>query len=1266
MRKLLFLFLTILPLLANAQVENALFPRHNELKMHKDIEKQPNPRRITTSDESNTTRRSANRARRTSGDEPYTVYEDGVLTFYCDGERDSRSGTTYDIPEAKGSSYETPGWYYRRKSIELVIFDSSFANARPTSTGCWFYKCSSLTEIKGIRYLNTSDVVTMDCMFCECSSLTSLDVSRFNTSEVKYMGWMFWECYNLTSLDVSGFDTSNVIEMCGMFGCDDPHASSWTDLDVSGFNTCNVTTMKWMFWNCVNLTSLDVSGFDTRNVTDMRGMFGNWIGQSNLTKLDVSGFKTSKVTDMATMFQCCSNLSIIDVSGFDTSNVKDMNWMFWDCSSLTSIELSHFDTSNVTDMVSMFGYCSGLIKLDLSHFNTSKVKHMGWMFRVCVSLEELDISNFDTSNVEDDLEDEEISNVDDLIEEEKSALRGMFSDCLNLKKLVISNFTTSKVKNMSYMFNNCSDLTSLDISHFDTSNVSDMSSMFYDCSCLSNLDVSHFNTSNVTDMNRMFSGCRSLTSLDLSHFNTSNVTDMSFMFYDCSNLSTIFVGETWNLENVNDTRCMFDRCPSLVGGMGTTYDENHTDGEYAHVDGGTNDSGYLTYKEPTQDTPQINLTIKDWDGIMTAFFNSIPNDLGYRLNERSSSGAMRKVYEIKRSHYPNTIMVSDYPPADGTYTYYVSAAYIDSNGEKKGTKSNEVTLTFNSNPTVEEEPKFGSIVGRVAFSNVSNFELAPQVNIDVIFSDNNSKVRVESNGTFHRDGIPLGETITLKIDDDDFYTYKPVTVVVSKETQNKVQVIEATARKDVDVSVISNSYDLRIDNFQNAAPDYFEMDVVNTKDILWSGTIDLIAFKSKDAGDVEKLMDSGVSFSRSQPFYVVGSAYVEKLSKGASKHVKIEITNFPTLKKEENYKFYFVSKRSEQSMSLSYKIMSFSNKDLRNPLDIYMTKQEPKYKSDKFPEIPDEVDAYLMDIFDTMKEFDKWDGPIGKACEKLADLMKEYERDKDLEGFYGNLPDMLKAYKVDLENAVKDVKDFTDIFEKARKFYNQVKDTYNFINSDKTKKDEVTSFVTICKKIFELSGDPFSKIYCLYLDVLEKSAEKILKMQEKLVDAQIDDIFNNNQITFKLKVAHKKEWYDYVQLTTRYYSPAEIDKRIKDIEIHMVTVEPQGSPEETQKNYSKSPCSGIESWASYYIDSCEGDAVVLKRDNSRSSICENIDYAMVRFWMKIRWKNERVSTIPLYRDCTKWDVDGQGLNTVITTTLESTTYNMDDKIYLKY
>ena len=51
------------------------------------------------------------------------------------------------------------------------------------------------------------------------------------------------------------------------------------------------------------------------------------------------------------------------------------------------------------------------------------------------------------------------------------------------------------------------------------------------------------------------------------------------------------------MSNVEDADDMFYSCSSLVGGAGTIYDENHTDGEYAHVDGGPDNPGYFTYKE---------------------------------------------------------------------------------------------------------------------------------------------------------------------------------------------------------------------------------------------------------------------------------------------------------------------------------------------------------------------------------------------------------------------------------------------------------------------------------------------------------------------------------------------------------------------------------------------------------------------------------------------------------------------------------------------
>ena len=39
---------------------------------------------------------------------------------------------------------------------------------------------------------------------------------------------------------------------------------------------------------------------------------------------------------------------------------------------------------------------------------------------------------------------------------------------------------------------------------------------------------------------------------------------------------------------------MFRSCGSLVGGKGTTYDANHVDKAYAHIDGGTSNPGYFS------------------------------------------------------------------------------------------------------------------------------------------------------------------------------------------------------------------------------------------------------------------------------------------------------------------------------------------------------------------------------------------------------------------------------------------------------------------------------------------------------------------------------------------------------------------------------------------------------------------------------------------------------------------------------------------------
>ena len=361
--------------------------------------------------------------------------KDGVgetLIFYYDDVDHSQEGMVFRLNEEN----QNPGWYEYNKNITNVIFDPGFAYAKPTSTYDWFWGCSKLTSITGLKYIDTSEVTNMNLMFYECSSLTSLDLSGFNTAAVTTMSSMFFGCPGLTSLD------------------------------LSGFNTSAVTSMYRMFCGCSGLTSLDLSSFNTDAVTNMDDMFS---GCSSLTSLNLSSFNTAAVTNMGCMFFNCSSLAYLDLSGFNTAAARSLESMFNGCSSLTNLDVSNFNTAAVTDMSGMFCGCSGLTSLDLSSFNTAAVTNMDRMFMSCSSLASLDLSNFNTAAV--------------------TNMYGMFLSCSSLISLDLSNFNTTAVTNMHSMFMSCSSLATIDISNFDVSAETAINYLLWGCDNLSSINV---------------------------------------------------------------------------------------------------------------------------------------------------------------------------------------------------------------------------------------------------------------------------------------------------------------------------------------------------------------------------------------------------------------------------------------------------------------------------------------------------------------------------------------------------------------------------------------------------------------------------------------------------------------------------------------------------------------------------------------------------------------------------------------------------------
>ena len=517
------------------------------------------------------------------GFQAYAEFDEGTGTLTFRRGVSMPTGA-YELNEGRSN----PKWYDKREKINKVVFDASFASARPTSCYYWFTGCSNLTTIEGIEYLNTEKVTNMNSMFDRCSALTSLDLTNFNTAKVTDMNYMFIGCSALTTIFVSDkFVTSQVTKSVDMFsGCNKligaiKYAENTTNnKDYANYETGYFTPkggfpgyakfdegtgtltftsgpskpegaydlnegIYYPGWWPDQRRKIKTVVFDASFANARPTSCYCWFsGCNNLTEIKgIEYLNTENVTNMGFMFNSCKVLTSLNLSNFNTEKVTDMQGMFGECWDLTSLDLTSFNTEKVTNMRQMFYNCSDLTSLNLSNFNTEKVMYMSNMFYNCNKLTSLDLTSFNTAEV--------------------TKMDYMFKSCSALTSLNLSNFNTAKVTDMNYMFYGCSDLTSLDITSFNTAEVTDMSNMFRLCNKLTSLDLSNFNTAEVTNMSYMFRSCYALTSLDLSNFNTAKVTDMSYMFKDCSSLTSLDLS-SFNTAEVTNMTQMFYNSPALT------------------------------------------------------------------------------------------------------------------------------------------------------------------------------------------------------------------------------------------------------------------------------------------------------------------------------------------------------------------------------------------------------------------------------------------------------------------------------------------------------------------------------------------------------------------------------------------------------------------------------------------------------------------------------------------------------------------------------
>ena len=411
---------------------------------------------------------------------PYVKYADGTLTFRC-GYKKILGENEYELNSGK----KLPKWNTHIIKTSKVVFEASFANARPTSCYAWFQNFGNLKQIEGIENLNTENVKDMSDMFYSCNDLISLDVTHFNTENVTSMSDMFHGCSGLISLDVTHFNTENVTSMSGMFDS----CRGLISLYVTNFNTANVKDMSYMFFGCNKLKEIYVS----------------------------DKFVTDDVISSAYMFMGCISLS------------GDIDWKSVKVSDKTYAKTDGgYFRDKAYDNRPWVKYADGTLT-----FRCGYKKTLGENEYELNSGENLPKWNTHNSKISKVVFEASFANA------RPTNCYAWFRNFENLKQIEgIENLNTANVTDMSYMFKNCSNLAELDVTHFNTAKVTTMNGMFCGCSNLTELDLTHFNTENVTNMWLMFSYCESLTTIYVSDdFVITNITYKTYsLFYGCEKL----------------------------------------------------------------------------------------------------------------------------------------------------------------------------------------------------------------------------------------------------------------------------------------------------------------------------------------------------------------------------------------------------------------------------------------------------------------------------------------------------------------------------------------------------------------------------------------------------------------------------------------------------------------------------------------------------------------------------------------------------------
>ena len=697
------------------------------------------------------------------------------------------------------------------------------------------------------------------------------------------------------------------------------------------------------------------------------------------------------------------------------------------------------------------------------------------------------------------------------------------------------------------------------------------------------------------------------------------------------------------------------------------------------IGAGISDVSTFTVKK--QEEPTLQFTAEQKNGLVNMQYNSIPNDVSYRIFRVDANGTRATVQAQKGGVFPSTICYTDNPPA-GTYTYHAEAVYNGADGNRPRISSNEVSVTVPNTAT-----DYGIVEGAVYYDSYRKQGIVSSIQ----FSDG-VVVKTNQDGVFRRSRIPVGTELTASLVVNDEYMAQPVTFKVSKKSPSITNIkIEAISKFSFAVNDLDYGT-LIFKRLEYMDGPCFKFTVKNASGKYWNGKIRIKSIAQKDDKheDIDISIDPNnsqvlagsvapLSFIRTTTYQIFNSKETYHLANGEEKEIVLPLEGFKNDGPQQLFNFYFSSIAEDGTERLILPGRENSNVT-QNPLAYEMEGN-----------ITDENKlGFLVNLIvyycSTVKELDDRLGKIKKAFDEIksvtgaslvypsySELTRKLERATTFDELYkddalwnlnhimyqesSRFSALTQSFRDKLRPMVSEAKSFLELTKGIR----TAMKTINDLKASDAKSDCDKAF-DFTEKVLDLTdsalgGIGFSKILKTYLDITRTAINAVKQLGWAYTQGELllPSDFHDNRFEIDIKVLKK--------------SGGAFNFKTKGTHIFdYVLVKGWNVNENT---ITTARCDDVSSeWfpgiltAKAIFKETSNDSNDPKADQQIKNL-KNENFK--RLWAEIYWKNGRVSYVPLndLGEAVSYD---RGVRSVFTITFQSEVDDYGhaaDIIYLK-